>query len=211
MKRRHGENAQRRRAALMQAAVEVTAEKGMAGVTHRAVTERAGLPLATVGYFFDSIDELAVEALRTRIAADAETMGGLAEHLKQQDSGPDEVAAAFAAAAGSLPRVEAMALVEAMLHAARAPELRHVVVEALDMGRGVVAAAAATAGLSDEEADTGAFLALIHGYMLHSLAAPDLVDSEALLRGVRALFLGGLLEAGHVDLALELAGRDPDS
>ncbi|MFF8512821.1 TetR/AcrR family transcriptional regulator [Streptomyces sp. NPDC015492] len=209
MKRRHGENAQRRRAALMQAAVEVTAEKGMAGVTHRAVTERAGLPLATVGYFFESIDDLAVEALRTRIAADAEAMGRLAEQLERQESGPDEVAAAFAAAAGSLPRVEAMALVEAMLHAARAPELRHVVVEALDMGRGVVAAAAA--GLGDDHADTGAFLALIHGYMLHSLAAPELVDSEALLRGVRALFLGGLLEAGHVDLALELVGRTPRS
>lgn len=189
----------------MQAAVEVTAEKGMAGVTHRAVTERAGLPLATVGYFFESIDDLAVEALRTRVAADAESMGVLAEKLKQQDSSPDEVAAAFAAAAGALPRVEAMAFIEAFLHAARAPELRQVVVEAVDMGRGVAAAAAASLG--DDNADTGAFLALIHGYMLHSLAAPDRVDLDALLRGVRALFLGGLLDAGKVELALELAGR----
>lgn len=65
----------------------------------------------------------------------------------------------------------------------------------------------AAASLGDDNADTGAFLALIHGYMLHSLAAPDRVDLDALLRGVRALFLGGLLDAGKVELALELAGR----
>ncbi|MGW3493595.1 TetR/AcrR family transcriptional regulator [Streptomyces sp. NPDC001020] len=204
MKRRHGASAQQRRAALLQAAVDVTAEKGVAGVTHRAVTEKAGLPLATVGYFFDSINDLAVEALRSRVAEDAVRMNDLSASLKQQGSSPGEIAEAFAAAA-TAPWTEAMAFFEALLHAARAPEFRQVVVEALEVGRSVVAGATAAAGADD--ADTGAFLALIHGYLLHSLAAPELVDPDALLRGIRALFIGGLLEAGHVELALELAGR----
>src|SRR5262245_49447260 len=53
---------QRRREALLRAAVEVIAEKGYAGVTHRAVAERAGVPMATTSYFFSSIHELVQEA-----------------------------------------------------------------------------------------------------------------------------------------------------
>ncbi|OHU55755.1 hypothetical protein BKG83_16215 [Mycobacteroides chelonae] len=34
------------------------ARGGVASVTHRAVTEAAGLPLATVGYFYSAIDDL---------------------------------------------------------------------------------------------------------------------------------------------------------
>lgn len=176
----------------------------MAGVTHRAVTEKAGLPLATVGYFFGSITDLAVEALRTLVAEDAGAMHDLAERLEQQRSSPGEMAAAFAAAA-QVPRVETLAFVEALLHAARNPELRPVVVDALEAGRAAVTAATSAAGAAD--ADVGAFLALVHGYALHAQAAPDLVDQDALLRGIRALFLGGLLERGHVELAGELARR----
>ncbi|WP_433412526.1 TetR/AcrR family transcriptional regulator [Microtetraspora malaysiensis] len=202
MKRRHGASARQRRAALIDAAVEVAAEQGMAGVTHRAVTERAGLPLATVGYFFDSITDLAVEALRTKVAADATALKDLAARLAAQHSTPAEMAGAFAAAAEA-PRADVLAFVEALLHAARNPDVRPAVTEVLEAGRDAVTAATSAAGAPD--ADAGAYLALVHGYLLHSIAAPDLVDPDALLRGIRGLFIGGLVERGQLDAALEIA------
>ena len=62
------------RDALLRAAVEVAAERGAAGVTHRAVTERVGVPLATASYFFSSIDDLVAEALRTFVADEAQRL-----------------------------------------------------------------------------------------------------------------------------------------
>src|SRR5262249_13965204 len=55
---------QPRRDALLAAAVEVVGTEGLAGTTHRAVTEAAGVPLATASYYFSSIGELVAEALR---------------------------------------------------------------------------------------------------------------------------------------------------
>lgn len=203
MKRRHGASAQQRRAALIDATIEVAAEKGMAGVTHRAVTERAGLPLATVGYFFDSITDLAAEALRTKVAEDAARMVALADQLTEQRSTPAEMAEAFAVAASSAPRTDALAFIEALLDAAREPDVRPAVAAVLVAGREAVTAATSAAGAPDS--DAAAFLALVHGFLLHSLAAPELVEPDALLRGIRALFLGGLVERGRLDLAREMS------
>ena len=54
----HRASGQARRAALLEAAVEVIAEQGVAGATHRAVAARAGMPTSTTSYFFSSLDEL---------------------------------------------------------------------------------------------------------------------------------------------------------
>lgn len=47
-----------RRVALVQAALDVIAEAGIAGATTRAVTERAGMPLASFHYVFTSQEAL---------------------------------------------------------------------------------------------------------------------------------------------------------
>src|SRR5438445_9572836 len=112
--RRHGSSALARREALLRATVEVAAEVGIAGITHRAVTEKAGLPLATISYFFASIDELAAEALQVFTDADAAAQIALAEQLADQHGTPDEVATAFAAVAA--PRwPDTLAMLEAYL------------------------------------------------------------------------------------------------
>ncbi|MFD1932367.1 TetR/AcrR family transcriptional regulator [Nonomuraea mangrovi] len=54
--------ARRRRAALLAAAVELLTEGGFAAVTHRAVAQRAALPLAATTYYFTSRDQLLAEA-----------------------------------------------------------------------------------------------------------------------------------------------------
>ncbi|MGW9309199.1 TetR/AcrR family transcriptional regulator [Saccharomonospora azurea] len=53
---------ERRRAALVAAAAELLGEGGFDAVRHRAVAERAGLPLASTTYYFESLDELVCAA-----------------------------------------------------------------------------------------------------------------------------------------------------
>ncbi|WP_414936824.1 TetR/AcrR family transcriptional regulator [Amycolatopsis sp. cmx-11-51] len=54
---------ERRRAELIDAAASLLAEGGFDAVRHRAVAERAGLPLASTTYYFDSLEELVTAAV----------------------------------------------------------------------------------------------------------------------------------------------------
>src|SRR5690349_22935278 len=65
---------ERRRAALVEAAAELLVEGGFDAVRHRAVAERAGLPLASTTYYFDSLDELVTAAVE--LHGRAELAGG---------------------------------------------------------------------------------------------------------------------------------------
>jgi|SRR5882757_4634698 len=49
---------ERRRHELIAAAAALLTEGGFEAIRHRAVAERAGLPLASTTYYFDSLDEL---------------------------------------------------------------------------------------------------------------------------------------------------------
>ncbi|MCC5951157.1 MAG: TetR family transcriptional regulator [Acidimicrobiia bacterium] len=59
-------DASRRR--ILDAATEVIAERGVASVTHRAVAEAAGVPLARVSYHYPRVDDLLVAAARQYLA-----------------------------------------------------------------------------------------------------------------------------------------------
>ena len=194
---------QARREALLQATVEVAAELGTAAVTHRAVTEKAGLPLATASYFFDSIAALAQEALQVFAARDTEQLLELAAALTAQQSSPDEVATAFAAAVA--PRwPDTPALFEAYLAAARQPELRDAVAASLQAARGVAVAAAGAAGAPAPDEIAPTLVALAHGCALHQLAVPE-TGPDVVRRAARTLFIGHLVEQGRVAEAVALA------
>jgi DNA-binding transcriptional regulator YbjK len=202
--RAHQARAQARRNALLRATVEVAAQRGVAGVTHRAVTERAGVPLATVSYFFESIADLAAEAIRTYTAADVAMLSALAGELAQLERSPDEIAAAFALAVA--PRwPDTMAMFEAYLSAARSSDVRDAVAEALSTVRHVAAVAARAAGAPDPDAIANALVALAHGFALHQLAVPGSVDADDVRRAARTMLLGHLVETGHARLATRLA------
>jgi DNA-binding transcriptional regulator YbjK len=66
------EKGERRRAALIAAAADLLRTGGFDAVRHRAVAEKAGLPLASTTYYFDSLDDLVVAAVehsgRTELA-----------------------------------------------------------------------------------------------------------------------------------------------
>ncbi|SFP76714.1 DNA-binding transcriptional regulator YbjK [Amycolatopsis arida] len=63
---------ERRRAALVEAAAELLGEGGFDAVRHRAVAERAGLPLASTTYYFSSLDELVTAAVEHQARAELE-------------------------------------------------------------------------------------------------------------------------------------------
>ncbi|SNR67812.1 transcriptional regulator, TetR family [Haloechinothrix alba] len=63
---------ERRRAALLDAGVELLVEGGFGAVRHRAVAERAGLPLASTTYYFASLDELVAAVVERHARADLE-------------------------------------------------------------------------------------------------------------------------------------------
>ena len=56
-----------RRANISDAALDVVAEHGVAGTTYRKIAERAGVPLGSLTYHFESLDELLGEAF-TKLA-----------------------------------------------------------------------------------------------------------------------------------------------
>lgn len=209
--RRHRPSAQARRDALLRAAVEVAAERGTAGVTHRAVTERAGLPLTTASYFFSSIDDLVAEALRTFVADEATRLEAVAEALGGAEHTPDELAAAMAETSmpsGPLPW--ALAQFEAYLQAARDPALTGPVADALATYEHVAEVALRATDAPGAPAVAGAFNALADGFALHHLARPQEGDVDALRRALRLLYLGVLVEHGELERAVALAG-DPGS
>jgi DNA-binding transcriptional regulator YbjK len=54
---------ERRRYALVNAAAELLCEGGFDAVRHRAVAQRAGMPLASTTYYFSSLDDLIAKAV----------------------------------------------------------------------------------------------------------------------------------------------------
>ncbi|KRA23824.1 hypothetical protein ASD65_04850 [Microbacterium sp. Root61] len=59
---RNNERSEATRVALMEAALQVTADVGVRGVTHRRVAQQAGVALGVTSYHYASIDELLLEA-----------------------------------------------------------------------------------------------------------------------------------------------------
>ncbi|MFD0741101.1 TetR/AcrR family transcriptional regulator [Phytohabitans flavus] len=53
-----------RRRKIVEAAGQLIAEVGVAGLTHRLVAARAGVPLGATTYYFTSLDDLSAAALR---------------------------------------------------------------------------------------------------------------------------------------------------
>lgn len=80
---------ERRRQALVEAASELLVEGGFDAVRHRAVAERAGLPLASTTYYFDSLDELITAAVefhgRAELASCRQRLTTISGHLTDDD------------------------------------------------------------------------------------------------------------------------------
>jgi len=208
VEREHRRQSLERRAALVRATVSVLADRGVAGVTHRAVTEAAGVPLATVSYFWSSIDELTNEALGTIVAEEASGLTEATAGLTGDMSSAEELAA-VAARVSAPRRPETIAQFEAYLDAARSDRHRPAVTEAIAAFRGAAEATLAGAGLADAAAAAEALVALSDGFALLQLATATDPGPAPLERAFRALMAGYLVEQGDLAGASTVVGAAP--
>lgn len=75
---------ERRRHALVNAAAELLSEGGVDAVRHRAVAQRAGLPLASTTYYFDSLDDLIAKAVECIGVAEAARLRARVQNLPRR-------------------------------------------------------------------------------------------------------------------------------
>lgn len=81
---------ERRRQALVTAAAQLLVEGGFDAVRHRAVAERAGLPLASTTYYFSSLEDLISAAVehnaREELTAGRARLADLSEQPRSTDA-----------------------------------------------------------------------------------------------------------------------------
>jgi DNA-binding transcriptional regulator YbjK len=169
-----------RRAALLDAAIEVLARDGARGLTFRAVDAQAGVPVGTTSNYVSSRD-----ALLTQVG-----------HRYYERLEPDPaVLAATRSGAGGRGQVEArvrevvgrvttfrtgfLALLELRLEATRRPELRRLLTERVrvDLHRNV--AAHLEAGLPGDEATVTALYLAVNWLILERLTLPGVIPPES--------------------------------
>ena len=186
-----------KRDALLAATVQVVGEHGLAGTTHRAVTEAAGVPLATASYYFSSIGELIAEALEAFVRQTAEQMvvpdlGALAATVT-----PADIGHWYADRIMELGHIQRLAFYEVLVNAARSPELVGPAKHALSTYQEAAASGLRAVGGAGTDRSARAFLALSLGFGLLHLADTQDDDDAQLFEGIRDLFLGQELTAAE--------------
>ncbi len=99
--------AQATRASLVMAAAELLREEGPAAVTYRGVSKRAGAASSSVGYYFDSVNQLLGEAGRFNIQLWSERAELVAAQAQELDEGECRERATMLLIAACLPDDEA--------------------------------------------------------------------------------------------------------
>jgi DNA-binding transcriptional regulator YbjK len=150
--------------------LDVIAERGVAGCTHRAVAAATGIPVGSVSYYFPTVDLLLERALRGFVDAEVARLHEVERALEAAGASPAEYVDALLSAvggAGPLPQFELY------LEAARRPALRAAAGQCLDAYAAVAEAALRASGSPRPGEGARLFVALADGIALHALAAPE--------------------------------------
>ena len=163
-----------RRQVILTAALEVIAERGVSATTHRAVAERADVPVAATTYYFESLDELLDEALLLFVREEAERLTALSARLEGEQLAPADIARLLLAELRKFQPEGLPAEIgqfELYLEAARRPGLREVARQALDLYAEAAEAALRAAGSPRPAEGARLFVALLDGLGLHRIAS----------------------------------------
>src|SRR2546423_8375621 len=200
----------RRREALLRATIELLGETGVKSVTHRAVAERAGVPLASTTYYFQSVRQLVEEALKLHVAERVAELSGMAAvALGASGASATDIAERLAEVLAAAPTPILVAQYQMYLEAGRNPALQPAVADALAAFEGLAAGVLAALGAREPEVTAEAFVALLDGFALHRLARPRDPAREAasLVGAMRALFLEQVMDADMRDALHERLRR----
>ncbi len=156
---------ERRREAILEAALRVIAKRGVSAVTHRAIASEARVPLSSTTYYFESLDELLEAALLMFVGSEAERLGALAARIEGAGLDPLETARLFRSELETN-----VAQFELYLEVSRRPRLRGVARRCLDLYAEVAESALRASGAPEPQRHARAFVALFDGYGLHAIA-----------------------------------------
>lgn len=118
---------ERRRYALVRAAADLLCEGGFEAVSHRAVAERADLPLASTTYYFASLDELVENAVEYLGAAEVAQLRDRVRALPRRRRGAEATADLLMDLLAAEPtREQLISRYERYIACARHPGLRGV-------------------------------------------------------------------------------------
>lgn len=118
-----------RRDALLDAVIQIVAQFGVDGVTHRRVADVAGLPLASTTYWFASKEEMLTAALEAAAERDLAWLKAVADELEGTDDVPGAIVALLYDPIEEQLRNSRSSLLGAyalLLEAARRPALREI-------------------------------------------------------------------------------------
>ncbi|BAJ32860.1 MULTISPECIES: TetR/AcrR family transcriptional regulator [Kitasatospora] len=177
-----------RRAALLDAALEVLAEDGARGLTFRAVDQRAAVPAGTASNYFANRDALLAQCadrVYERLEPDADT-------LAQGAEGPRDAARVTALMHQVVDRVAAfptgfLALLELRLAALRRPELREVLTRRIGADLRFNADYHQAVGLPGDTTTVHLLVLALNWLILERLTLPDLFTPEQRARLVDTL------------------------
>lgn len=188
---------ERRRAALVAAAAELLVEGGFGAVRHRAVAERAGLPLASTTYYFDSLDDLVYAATehvgRRDLARGRERLAHLSTEQRNVDTVVELVLDQLL---GTDPQHEAVVLrYERLVGTGRRPHLRPLMRTLAVELRELLTESFARSGFEVDADQLERIIALVDGTVVNALVEVDPDPRAAAARVLREA-LGGSDTAG---------------
>lgn len=186
------------RDALLAAALELLAERGMAGLSHRSVAERAGVSPGMTSYFYGSLEELGRDAILRHYARRVADYRAMIDSLGATEATPAQMAATAATLLSSSAEELVLAHFEVYVNAARRPYLRELLEPVFAAMHELAVAAADAVGIHDRDAFARSAIALIEGLELRRLSA-GLDGREELETGLRLLGIGALARQEEPD------------
>ncbi|MDK0523786.1 TetR family transcriptional regulator C-terminal domain-containing protein [Streptomyces sp. ML-6] len=163
-----------RRTVLADAAIEVLADEGMRGLTHRAVDREAGLPPGTTSAYFRTRRALLTGLVRRLVERDQAELRAAGERTPMPRT-PGELADGLAAfVEGRLTgegRRRSLARYACAVESVRHPELREILVPRRNAAREIVREFLDARGVADAEGRTLTLLACVDGLVFDRLVS----------------------------------------
>jgi DNA-binding transcriptional regulator YbjK len=174
-----------RREAILRSTLAIIGERGPEAVTHRAVAERAGLPLAATTYWFSSKEDLLEQTLVLAGREEVARLERVVLELATRELAVEDWAAAVASTLAWEVEHEPsrhVAFFELVLQAARTPALRAEVARWEEASLRLAEVGLRAAGSPTPEIDARLVVATLTGLVLEQLATPRPRFEDEVLR-----------------------------
>lgn len=178
---------------LADAALDVLADEGMRGLTHRAADRRAGMPPGTTSAYFRTRAALLAGLVTRLVQVDQAELQAMAEELPPLRTVGELVDGMVALTRQRLTgegRRRSLARYACAVESVRDPELREILVPRENAGREAVRLFLAARGVTDVEDRTHTLLTCIDGLVFDRLVSGGEVSHEALAGLVAAAVRG---------------------